>query len=120
MSLSDLHNNVVNSIPSPTPKIEEHSLNNNALAALITTAFIMARQISGETFSCNKDKKSITTLQLTPREIDCINLLKKAFTVKDMARALSLSPRTVEDYINKIKKKLGCHRKAQILIQLND
>ena len=52
---------------------------------------------------------------LTKREIDCIYYLRKGFTVKHIAKALNISPRTVEYYINEVKIKVGAQYKNDIL-----
>lgn len=53
---------------------------------------------------------------LTPREKECLEYTVKGFTAKEIAKKLSISPRTVEDYINQVKLKLGVSSK-QLMIQ---
>ena len=55
---------------------------------------------------------------LSMRETQCICLLAKGFTAKEMARHLVLSPRTIETYLNQIKFKLSCHNRTSILKKL--
>lgn len=51
----------------------------------------------------------------TQREYLILKNILKGFTAKRIAKQLSLSPRTVEDYINKIKYKLNCSSKNNII-----
>ena len=52
---------------------------------------------------------------LSPRERECADLLAKGYTVKMMGRALNLSPRTVETYVEHIKTKLNANSKADLI-----
>lgn len=52
---------------------------------------------------------------LSSRERQCIDLLLKGFTNKMTAKALNISPRTVESYLNEVKNKLGCTHKSQLV-----
>lgn len=58
------------------------------------------------------EKKSF---HLTQREIQCLLLIAKQFSVKQMAQELELSERTVNFHIQKINKKLGTKNKYQSL-----
>lgn len=52
---------------------------------------------------------------LTQREFDCLNLLVKRKTAKEIAKALNLSSRTVEYYLERIKLKLNCDSRSQLI-----
>ena len=58
-------------------------------------------------------------IEFSQKELDCIQYLRNGFTVKEIAKALFLSPRTIEDRLNFIKDKLGCFRKSQIISRLD-
>jgi PAS domain S-box-containing protein len=47
----------------------------------------------------------------SPTELQVANLIRNGKTTKDMARILSISPRTVESYRNSIRNKLGLKNK---------
>ncbi len=49
------------------------------------------------------------------REVQCMYLLSKGRTMKEIAKHLSLSPRTVETYINNVKNKIKCTSKSEII-----
>ncbi len=52
---------------------------------------------------------------LTKRELDCLSALSQGKTYKEVAVALSLSPRTVETYLNQIKEKTGTSYKSKLI-----
>ena len=51
---------------------------------------------------------------LTSREFECFFWTMKDKTAKQIAKILSLSPRTVEEYLANIKHKLGCQSKFEL------
>ncbi|HEX2548820.1 MAG TPA: LuxR C-terminal-related transcriptional regulator [Gammaproteobacteria bacterium] len=53
---------------------------------------------------------------LSNRELECLFLQLRGKTAKQMAMVLGLSKRTIEDYLDNIKSKLGCHNKAEVLV----
>lgn len=52
---------------------------------------------------------------LTAREQECLEYTVKGFTAKEIAKKLSISPRTVEEYINQVKFKLAVSTKQQMI-----
>lgn len=52
---------------------------------------------------------------LSSREKECLELLKKGKSAKDIARMLILSPRTIESYISNIKLKLRVNKTAEAI-----
>ena len=54
-------------------------------------------------------------VSLTKRESECIKLLGTGKSVKEVASVLSISPRTVEFYVNQVKEKTGCYSKSKLL-----
>ena len=54
-------------------------------------------------------------LYLTYREAQCMLLFIHGKTVIKAARCLSLSPRTVEYYLNNMKAKLKCRTKSELI-----
>lgn len=51
---------------------------------------------------------------LTQRQVDCLHYLLKGMTVKQIATELSLSPRTVEHYLEAVKNKLSCNSRIEL------
>ena len=54
-------------------------------------------------------------VSLTPREQECLEYTVKGYTAKQIAKQLALSPRTVEEYLNQIKIKLGVGSKQELI-----
>lgn len=54
---------------------------------------------------------------LTKRQLACVHLLTKGMTMKQIAKSLSLSPRTVEHYLEAAKIKLNCLSKTELLVK---
>jgi DNA-binding CsgD family transcriptional regulator len=61
----------------------------------------------------HKTKKDWT--KLTKRELDCAHHLVLGKTYKEIALILELSPRTIEEYTNNIKRKMNCKNKAELI-----
>ena len=57
---------------------------------------------------------------LTQREIQCLLLIAKHYSVKQMAQQLEVSERTINFHIQKINKKLGMKNKYQSLAKALD
>lgn len=55
--------------------------------------------------------------KLTSRESECLFLLIRGKTAKEIASLLSLSKRTIESYIENMKNKMNCQNKAEILVK---
>jgi len=53
--------------------------------------------------------------KLTPKEKQCVYYLVKGYSMKETARALNNSPRTIETHFERIKLKLQCYNKSQII-----
>ena len=54
-------------------------------------------------------------LPLTHRQQECLALLIRGKTYKEIAYMLGISNRVVEDHIHAIKYKLGCYSKSQLI-----
>ena len=52
---------------------------------------------------------------LTYREAQCMQLLMTGSTMKAIGKALSLSPRPIEYYLNNVKRKLACRSKKELI-----
>lgn len=57
---------------------------------------------------------------LSKRELDCATLLLHGLTSKEIGSHLSLSYRTIEDYINSLKRKLNARNKSDLIVKLLD
>lgn len=76
---------------------------------------------SDKAFHSNQGDRSYTigsTLKetsLSKRESDCVFFLIRGKTMKEIAKCLDLSPRTVEAYIVNIKLKWGCTNQKEVI-----
>ena len=52
---------------------------------------------------------------LTEREKECVDHLILGKTIKETAKLMNLSPRTVEFYLKNIRKRLDCQTKGQLI-----
>jgi DNA-binding CsgD family transcriptional regulator len=52
---------------------------------------------------------------LSERESLCVYHLCKGYTMKEIAKMVGLSPKTVETYIDRAKQKLHCQNKAELI-----
>jgi DNA-binding CsgD family transcriptional regulator len=59
-------------------------------------------------------------VKFTNRELDCAKLLIKGCRIKEIAKIINLSPRTVETHINNLKIKFDCRDKIELIIKLRD
>ncbi len=57
----------------------------------------------------------LTSVYLTQREAECVFYLLQGKTMHETGLSLSLSPRTVEYYLGKIKQKLNCRKKKEVI-----
>lgn len=68
-------------------------------------------------------KMSIKELNLTPKELQMVNLIKKGISSKLIAEIMNISPRTVDTYRKNIRKKVGLkHKRVNLqsyLLSLN-
>ena len=64
--------------------------------------------------------KARKTLGLSKRESECAYYLTRGMTMKLVAKAMGLSPRTVEFYIENMKDKLCCNTKPDLIAKLLD
>lgn len=52
---------------------------------------------------------------VTAREFECLKLLSKGASCKDIANTLKISPRTVETYFNRVKLRLNINSKKELI-----
>lgn len=65
-------------------------------------------------------KRHNQLLKLTVAELNCMQLLSKYNTAKEIANRLSISHRTVESHLYNIKRKLGYSSKSDIISYFQD
>jgi len=76
---------------------------------LYSRANDLSSQTKLKRYYIDKDK------YFTRREVDCLNQIIQGKTMKESARSLGVSSRTVESYIKNMKFKFGCNKKSQLI-----
>ena len=61
-----------------------------------------------------KPSDATTSYHLTKRQADCLHYLMKGMSIKQIAKSLSLSPRTVEHYLEAVKTKMDCESRVEL------
>jgi DNA-binding CsgD family transcriptional regulator len=54
-------------------------------------------------------------VSLSKREFECLFYLVQGRTMKEIARFMNLSFRTIEFHLNNVKRKLNCNKKSQVI-----
>jgi DNA-binding CsgD family transcriptional regulator len=57
----------------------------------------------------------LTSVYFTQREAECVMQILQGKTMQEAGDSLQLSPRTVEYYLDRIKRKLNCRKKGDII-----
>lgn len=80
--------------------------------------FDTRHKIIGLMFQCHMLQMAYTAnpFQLSPRELQTLQLVAKGFSSSKIGQQLKLSARTVESYIENIKNKFGVRSKAEMVI----
>lgn len=92
---------------NPTPYIIESCASD--LNAMLGDRFLSEIQL---------DEYREQQLGLTVRELHCVDHLLLGKTGPEIAKALSLSPRTVETHLLNLKNKLSCNSKSELINRL--
>lgn len=61
---------------------------------------------------CAADKQAARPDGLTPREVDVLRLLARGLSTKEIARALSVAPKTVDNQTQSIYRKIGARSRT--------
>ncbi len=72
----------------------------------------LLKQITARHYKFNLHREEIS---FTKREIDSLKFLAYGQTVKEIAKSMNVSPRTIETHLNNVKLKLNCNKKSEIL-----
>lgn len=84
-------------------------------------AYLLLHQLDNKLLGKNTKPVSYTLsdshcpLPLTEKQENCIFLLIRGKTVKEIAKILGISPRTVESHLEAVKNKLNCQNKSEII-----
>lgn len=63
----------------------------------------------------DRDKKYINKIKLTKREAECLSLILRGKTAKEIGNLLNISGRTIEHYFSSLKEKFNCSTKSMLI-----
>lgn len=66
----------------------------------------------------NALSKKQSSYGLTTRELDCIPMILSGKTMREMAKTLNISPRTIENHLSSLKIKMNAKNKEVLIIKL--
>lgn len=73
----------------------------------------------GNEFSVNKNNEKLNKFNLTPRQIDVLNMIVRGLPNKRIAAQLSISEPTVKEHISNILKKIGVNSRVEAITLLH-
>ena len=73
----------------------------------------------GNEFSVNKNNEKLNKFNLTPRQIDVLNMSMRGLPNKRIAAQLSISEPTVKEHISNILKKIGVNSRVEAITLLH-
>nr|WP_279380263.1 LuxR family transcriptional regulator [Sphingosinicella soli] len=76
---------------------------------------IFAFQSASRLVSGNRSINS-TALKLHPRPRDCVILVGRGYSNKEIARTLSLTPRTVDGYLTEARRLFDAHDRTELVV----
>lgn len=83
----------------------------NKIAGIIGISFIFPTE-----FQYKKELYSSKCINmLSKRQNECLYLLAHGMTIKEIAKKIGLSPRTIEHYLEVIKTKLNCTSRSDLI-----
>ncbi len=89
---------------------------NEMMPLLEKKGFVIDRTLINHIVS----KECIQLNKLSERQLDCLFYLVKGMTLKQIAKQLHLSPRTVEHHLEAIKNKWGCCDRSELISKAFD
>lgn len=66
------------------------------------------------------DPATLAVSRLSRRQVECLNLASEGRTSKEIARAIGLSPSTVDNHIRSAIERLGARNRADAIRMLRD
>ncbi|ELE9246394.1 response regulator transcription factor [Enterobacter kobei] len=75
--------------------------------------------LEGNEFSVNKNNEKLNKFNLTPRQIDVLNMIMRGLPNKRIAAQLSISEPTVKEHISNILKKIGVNSRVEAITLLH-
>jgi DNA-binding CsgD family transcriptional regulator len=83
-----------------------------AFEKLIQLGFLESSILASDIDQC---RPSIDHYKLSKRQLECLRYLMEGNSTKDIAKKLNLSPRTIEHYLDCIRKKFRCKSRVELI-----
>lgn len=93
-----------------TARPERSSINLGAAQMIGVFAFQAARRLIGAAPPLTRPPR------LHPRPRDCVILAGRGYSNKEIARALAITPRTVDGYLTEARRLFGAHDRTELVI----
>lgn len=65
--------------------------------------------------SNNRLSPALHNIKLSNRHKECLHFLARGMTIKEIAKVINLTPKTVENYLGALKIKLNCFTRAELV-----
>jgi two-component system NarL family response regulator len=75
----------------------------------------LAARLLDELENCQTEEKTDSTLQLTPRQLEILQLVAQGVSYKDVAEALGLTERTIKYHMGNIVQILHLENRSQVI-----
>jgi DNA-binding NarL/FixJ family response regulator len=93
----------------------KNSSNEDLQNAIESESFTYGIGVRGSNDTTEFEDKFLETMELTPREIEVIQLLAKDFSSEEIANKLFVSPHTISTHRRNLKRKLKASTSAGIV-----
>lgn len=104
-------NEIANALSIKVPLFTRSKKN----AGIIGLSIILNGNISLPVFTLSKTEVPKDFSALTMRQLDCLYYLVLGMTIKEIAKVMKLAPKTIEHYFEKIKFKLSCQTRSELV-----
>lgn len=91
--------------------------NGKMVGTICTAVEITAKKEAAEMLIplLSTSQNTLNCIKMSNRELECVKLLAKGFSSKQIAAILNISNRTVEQYIDTAKNKLSCKNSVELI-----
>jgi DNA-binding CsgD family transcriptional regulator len=98
---------------------------NNLIVGILGASIVVGKHSLSQSLSLltelglfNQDSANeinINDVKLSEREMQCLQFTVKGYTAKKIAKELNISHRTIEEYLNNIRIKVGVNSKSELI-----
>jgi DNA-binding CsgD family transcriptional regulator len=97
--------------------LESKAIENRMILPNMNDLFTSSESVNKNVdYVCLLHKNTSLPIHLSPQRSQCLLYLVQGKTVKEIARAMNLSPKTIEHYLELLRKELGCKSSKELII----